>query len=302
MQVLLTGATGLIGPRLVKELAGRGHRLSVTSRSPEKVQAKLGPDITAYGWQPAVEPFPAQALEGTEALVNLLGEKVDQRWTDRAKRKIYESRVCGTRKIVDAMAKSDSIQKVLVNASAVGYYGPRGSEAIDENAEPGDDFLAKVTRDWESEALKAGDLEVRVVLIRTGVVLSPSGGALARMRTPFMLGLGGPVGGGRQYMPWIHIDDLVSIFAEAVENESYRGPVNATSPNPVTNREFSKKLGSQLSRPSLLPLPAPILRVALGEMAQIVTTGARVIPTRALEAGFNFDWPDLEPALSDLFS
>ncbi len=300
VRVLVTGATGFIGTKLVAELVRRGNEVVVTSRNPDRAKGKFDESVKIFSWKPLVEALPGEAIDEIDGVVNLMGEPIDQRWTEKAKAKIYESRITVTRKLVEAIGKHQHKPSALVNASAVGYYGPRGDEEVDEDSEPGDDFLADLTSKWEQEALNAGSLNMRVVTVRTGVVLSPDGGALARMLTPFKLGLGGPIGNGRHYMPWIHIDDLVSLFAEAVEDDRYHGPVNATAPNPVTNREFSKKLGQALGRPALLRLPTLILRIIYGEMSQIVTTGARAVPKFASMLGFNFSWPDLGQALSDL--
>ncbi len=300
MRILITGATGLIGTKLVAELTRRGHEVAVTSRSPDRAKGKFEKNVEIFGWKPLVEALPGEALDGIDAVVNLMGEPIDQRWTKKAKREIYESRVTGTRKLVEAIGEHESSPSVLISASAVGFYGPRGDEEADEYTEPGDGFLADLTSRWEQEAFRAGNLNIRVVAVRTGVVLSPDGGALARMITPFKLGLGGPISSGRHYMPWIHIDDLISIFVEALKDDRYQGPVNATAPNPVTNREFSKKLGQALGRPALLRMPTLLLRIIYGEMSQIITTGARAVPKFASMLGFNFSWPDLGQALSDL--
>ncbi len=300
MRILITGATGLIGTKLAAELTHRGYEVVATSRNPDKAKGKFEENVEIFGWKPLAEALPGEAMDGVDAVVNLMGEPIDQRWTKKAKREIYESRITGTRKLVEAIGERESEPSVLISASAVGYYGPRDDEEIDEDTKPGDDFLSDLTSRWEQEALKARNLSTRVVVMRTGVVLSPDGGALARMLTPFKLGLGGPIGSGRHYMPWIHIDDLVSLFADAVEDDRYKGPVNATAPNPVTNREFSKKLGQALGRPGPLRLPTIILRIIYGEMSQIVTTGARAVPKFASMLGFNFSWPDLGQALSDL--
>ena len=300
MRILVTGATGLIGTKLVAELTHRGHKVAVTSRNPDRAKGKFEKSVEIFGWKPLVGVLPGEAMDGVDAVVNLMGEPIDQRWTKRAKREIYESRVTGTRKLVEAIGEHESKPSILVNASAVGYYGPRSDEEIAEDAEPGDDFLSDLTSRWEQEALRAGDLSVRVVAVRTGIVLSPDGGALARMITPFKFGLGGPIASGRHYMSWIHIDDLISLFVEALEDDRYVGPVNATAPNPVTNREFSKKLGRALGRPALLRMPTLLLRIIYGEMSQIITTGARAVPKFASMLGLNFSWPDLGQALSDL--
>ena len=214
------------------------------------------------------------------------------------KERIWTSREAGTRCLVGGLREAEPRPGVLVSASGVGYYGPRGDERLDESAEPGDDFLAEVTQVWEAEAVAAEDLGLRVALVRTGVVLDRAGGALAKMLPPFRAGIGGPVAGGRQYMPWIHLDDLVGIYLAALDGDDWSGPINASAPEPVPNREFSKALGRALHRPAFAPVPAFALRILYGEMAEIVTTGQRAVPKRALELGYAFQHPDLDEALA----
>ena len=222
-----------------------------------------------------------------------------QRWTEEAKREIRESRELGTRRLVEGLAALAETErpKVLVSQSAIGWYGARGDQPLDESEPPGGDFLARVVADWESEARAAAELGVRVAMMRTGVVLSESGGALAKMLPPFKLGVGGPVAGGRQYVPWVHIDDVVGAIVCALDDDRVRGPVNVTAPEPVTNRELSKALGRVLRRPAVMPVPAFALRLLYGEMGSIVTTGARVVPARLAELGYRFRRPDLDDAL-----
>jgi uncharacterized protein (TIGR01777 family) len=271
MRITITGASGLIGRRLTTALEGRGDEVTPLSlRKEHDLKPKL---------------------EGRDAVVHLAGEPVAQRWTDDAKQRIRESRERGTRRLVEAL-KGTSV-KALISAGAVGYYGPRGDEKLDEDAPPGDDFLAQVCVAWEREAQQA---EQRVVIVRTGVLLDRNGGALEKMLLPFKLGAGGPIGGGDQYMPWIHIDDVVGIYVAAIDNE-WSGPINATAPEPVTNREFGKALGRALHRPAVLPTPAAAIKLLYGDMAMIVTEGQRVIPRRALELGYAFRYPELDAAL-----
>ena len=279
MRVAVTGASGLIGTRLSSALRARGDEVV-------GISLRSGP------------PSP-DALARCDAVVHLAGEEVAQRWTDKARERIRSSRVDGTRGLVAAIAGAQPRPRALVSASAVGYYGPRGDERLDEDAAPGDDFLAQTCVDWEREASAASEHGVRVVNVRTGVVLSKSGGALAKMLPPFRLGVGGPVAGGRQYLPWIHIDDLVGIYLAAVDNDDWSGPVNATAPEPVTNAEFSKALGRALHRPAIAPVPAFAIRLLYGDMAEIVTEGQRAIPARALQLGYTFAHPDLDEALAD---
>lgn len=303
MRVTVTGASGLIGEALVTRLAERGDEVTILTRDPDRAREQLR-DVTAVAWDPRGEPAPAAALQDRAAIVHLAGENVAQRWSSSAKRAIRESRVTGTRNLVEGLRALDADARpaVLVSSSAIGYYGARGEEPLDEDAPPGRDFLARVCVEWEEAARTAERLSTRVVTMRTGVVLDPRGGALAKMLTPFRLGLGGPIAGGAQYMSWIHLRDLVAMMLAAVERSEWSGPVNATAPAPVTNREFSKTLGRVLHRPAMAPLPALALRLAYGEMAQVLTTGARVVPARALVLGYSFAHPELEGALGDLLS
>jgi uncharacterized protein (TIGR01777 family) len=230
-------------------------------------------------------------------VVNLLGEPIAQRWSDSARREIHDSRVLSTRNLVTGLAELSEPPGVLVSQSGGGYYGPRGEEPVDESGAPGDDFLARLSVDWEGEARKAEELGVRVALTRTGVVLSPSGGALEKMLPFFKLGVGGPVAGGRQYVPWIHLDDVVGALIFCIDNPGARGPVNASAPEPVTNAELSKTLGRVLHRPAFAPVPAFAVKLLYGDMASVVTTGVRMVPRKLQELGYEFKHPDLEPAL-----
>jgi uncharacterized protein (TIGR01777 family) len=299
MRITVTGATGLIGSRLVASLRTRGDEVTVLSRDPESAQERLPGALEAVRWDLLREPAPSAALAGRDAVVHLAGENVAQRWTASAKRAIRESRVTGTRHLVQGIASlEDSARpRALVSASAIGYYGAHDDEPIDEEAPAGADFLAQTCSAWETEAVAAEQFGARVVRVRTGVVLNRDGGALGKMLTPFKLGVGGPVAGGRQYISWIHTDDLLGIVLAAIDSEQWRGPVNATAPQPQRNRDFSKALGRALHRPSLLPVPGAALRLLYGEMSEIVTTGARVLPVRALVLGYEFRHPQLDSAL-----
>ncbi len=302
LRVTVTGASGLIGPSLLAALHARGAQVTVLTRDPDRARAVLG-DVEAVRWDPLGEAAPAAALAGRDAVIHMAGEPVAQRWSAKAKHAIRESRVSGTRNLVAGLAQlgesddADARPRTLVSSSATGYYGAHGEEPLDEDAPPGSDFLARVCTEWEAAAAAAGELGVRVVQARTGVVLDRSGGALAKMLPPFRLGVGGPVAGGRQFISWIHPDDLVGIMLAAVTDERWRGAVNATAPAPVLNSLFAKVLGRVLGRPALLPVPGLALRVLYGEMAEIVTTGARVMPAKALVLGYEFAQPQLEPAL-----
>jgi uncharacterized protein (TIGR01777 family) len=301
MRVAVTGATGMIGAALVRELVARGDEVTALSRNAERASDALG--VPAQTWaDPKAEQPPLDALRGRDAVVHLLGEVIAQRWSGEAKREIRDSRVLSTRNLVTALGQlaSEERPRVLVSGSGAGWYGHRGDERLDEStATPGQDFLAQLSADWEGEARRAEELGVRVVLNRTGVVLSESGGALEKMLPFFKAGIGGPVAGGRQYVPWVHLDDVVGATAFALENEAAGGPVNLTAPEPVTNRELSKTLGRVLRRPAVAPVPALAVKALYGDMAQIVTTGQRAVPARLTELGYGFRQPELEAALRD---
>jgi uncharacterized protein (TIGR01777 family) len=297
MKVTVTGATGMLGRDVVRALMSRGDEVTALSRDAGRARDALG-DVRALEWKsPKIEPPPAEALAGQDGVVHLLGEPVAQRWSEDAKREIRESRVLSTRNLVGAAGVATPRPGVLVSQSASGWYGAQGDERLDESAPAADDFLARVVVDWEAEARKAEELGVRVVVTRTGVVLSQSGGALEKMLPPFKLGVGGPVAGGRQYVPWIHAEDVVGGMLFCLDNPAASGPVNLTAPEPVTNAELSKALGRVLKRPAFAPVPALAVKALYGEMSSIVTTGARVVPARLTELGYEFRQPDLEQAL-----
>ena len=295
MRVTVTGATGRIGTRLVGALRKRGDDVTVLSRNPDKARASL--QVEAHAWQPESEPAPAAALAGRDGVVHLAGEDVAQRWSDDAKRRLRSSRELGTRNLVTGLREADPRPGVLVSSSAVGFYGPRGDEPVTEDAAPGTDFLAQLCVAWEREASAAEELGLRVVRVRTGIVLDKDGGALAKMLPFFRLGVGGPVAGGRQYMPWIHIDDLVGIYLAALDGDSWSGAINGAAPAPATNKEFSKALGRALHRPAFAPVPSVAIRALYGEMAQIVVNGQRAVPQRAQALGFSFAHSELDEAL-----
>jgi uncharacterized protein len=297
MRVTLTGATGLIGSRLVAALRDRGDEVTVLSRDPARAGRRLG--VGAERWEPLEGRAPVHALAGRDAIVHLAGERVDQRWSDESRPRILASRETGTRNLIEGLRAAEPHPEVLVSASGVGYYGPRGDEVLDESAAPGTDFLARVCVAWEAEAERAEELGMRVVRMRTGVVLDRRGGALARMLIPFRLGVGGPVAGGEQWLPWIHVDDLVGLYLAAIDGDGWSGPVNASAPEPVRNREFSRALGRALRRPAVLPVPGAALRLLYGDMAEIVTEGQRAVPQRALEREYAFRHADLDAALRD---
>jgi uncharacterized protein (TIGR01777 family) len=297
MHVTITGATGTIGRALLRELRERGDEATALSRDAGRAASELG--VAAETWaRPQEAQPPAAALRGRDAVVHLLGETVAQRWSDSAKREIRDSRVRSTRLLVAALGELPAEERpgVLVCQSATGWYGARGDERLDEDEPAGDDFLAEVVRDWEAEARGAEEHGLRVVTTRTGVVLSEQGGALERMLPFFRLGIGGPVAGGRQYVPWVHLHDVVGGLLAALDG-GLSGPVNVTAPEPVTNRELSRTLGRVLGRPAFAPVPALAVRALYGEMATIVTTGQRAVPRRLTELGYVFRRPELEAAL-----
>jgi uncharacterized protein (TIGR01777 family) len=302
MRVLITGATGTIGLALADALRERGDTVVALSRDPERGQRVLGDDAEVHAWaRPTEESPPLEALRGTDAVVHLLGEPVAQRWTEQARQSIRDSRVLSTRLLVSALETLPDGERpgALVSQSAVGFYGPRGDAPLDEQTPAGDDFLAGVVVDWELEAQRASSA-VRVACTRTGVVLSPSGGALAKMLPFFRLGIGGPIAGGQQYVPWIHLEDVVGALLCCVDSDGAAGPVNVTGPNPVTNAELSRALGRVLGRPAVLPVPGIAVKLLYGDMAEVVTTGQRVVPARLRQLGYEFRHPELEEALHDV--
>jgi len=297
LRVTLTGATGLIGTRLLAALRAQGAELTVLSRNPDEARRRLDGDVEVAGWQSAGEAAPAEALSGRDAVVHMAGEPIAQRWSARVKQALRESRVAGTRNLLAGLRAAATRPGLLISSSAIGYYGPHGEEPLDEEAPAGEGFLAEICAAWEQEAQRAAELEMRVVILRTGVVLDSRGGALAKMLPPFQLGVGGPVAGGKQFISWIHAEDIVGLMAAALRDERWSGPVNATAPTPVSNRDFSRALGRALHRPALLPVPGLALQALYGEMSEIVTSGARVVPAKALVLGYSFAHPELDEAL-----
>ena len=298
MRITLTGATGRIGLSLVEALTGRGDDVAVLTRDPDGARAKLPAGVQAVAWDPKAGPAAAEALAGRDAVVHLAGEDVGQRWSKQVKQEILESRELGTRNLVEGLRAAEPRPGVLVSASASGFYGPRGDEPVDEAQPAGDDFLADVVVRWEREAQAADALGVRVVCMRTGIVLAADSGALSKMLPPFKLGAGGPVAGGRQYMPWIHLDDVVGMYLQAIDDDRWSGAVNVAAPEPVTNKDFSKALGKALHRPAVSPVPAFALKALYGEMSTIVLNGVNMVPARAGELGYAFRHPEVGEALS----
>lgn len=297
MKVLVTGATGLVGTALGAALKADGHEVFRLTRS----EPKEGNDIT---WNPNSHDLPKARLEGLDAVVHLAGENIaGKRWTKAVKEELRKSRVDNTKFLCDTLAQLQQPPKTLICASAIGYYGIRGNEILTESTTPGTGFLADLCRDWEAACEPARKMGMRVVNLRIGVVLSPKGGALAKMLTPFRMGVGGVIGSGRQYWSWVAIDDVVGAIQFCLTNSHMSGPVNATAPTPVTNTEFTKTLGSVLGRPTIFPMPAFAARLALGEMADDLLLGsARVMPFRLSESNFQFKYPKLDDALRSLLN
>jgi uncharacterized protein (TIGR01777 family) len=293
MKILITGATGLIGTRLQATLREGGHDLLLASRKPPKDESFVQWDINEGFAEPA-------RLEGIDAVIHLAGETLNGRWSDAKKKAIRESRVLGTRNIVDAISNLKQRPRVLVSSSAIGFYGDRGDDLMTETSPPGKGFLPEVCREWEAEARRAEDAGIRTVLLRAGIVLSKDGGALGTMLMPFKLGIGGVIGSGKQWMSWVSLDDHAAVVKYALENETIRGAVNSVSPNPVMNEEFTKTMGEVLYRPTFIPVPEFAVHLAFGEMGDtLLLDSTRVAPKRLDDAGFKFNFPDLKKALEN---
>ena len=293
MNVLISGASGLVGSELVTFLTQNGHHIKRLVRKEPKA------DANEIKWEPASSEIEQTALEGLDAVVHLAGENIaGGRWTSQRKALIRDSRVQGTRLLSETLAKLERPPKVLVSASAIGFYGDRGNEVLNEESNPGSNFLAQVCKEWEAACEAAGKKDIRVVNLRFGVILSAAGGALAKMLLPFKMGVGGVVGSGSQYMSWIAIDDAVGAIQHALLTESLHGAVNVVAPTPVTNREFTKTLGRVLKRPTLFPMPAFAARLAFGEMAdELLLASTRVEPAKLISNNFQFQFPELEDGL-----
>lgn len=297
MKILITGATGFLGRRVCEVLSQAGHTLIALSRDPTKAKQRVPALTEAFRWDALGE-----ALKGCDAIVHLAGETVAGRWTNAKKRAIRDSRVVSTRNLVNALAPLSARPRVLISASAIGYYGDRGEEALTEDSSPGSDFLSQVCRDWESEAARAESFGIRVVRLRIGLVLGPGGGALQAMLPLFKLGLGGPMGSGNQFWSWVHRDDVAGAIAFALEREDLRGPINMTAPQPVRQREFAQVLGRLLRRPAILPAPAFALKIALGEFASELLSSKKVLPQRLQQVGYRFRFAELESALQEILA
>lgn len=300
MRVLVTGASGLIGSALCDALLARGDSVVGLSRDPKRAR-RTNPSVVWHPWEPTLERPPAEALENVDAAVNLEGEKINQRWSRDAKRRIMESRRTGTRNLVAAIAALERKPRVLVSGSAIGFYGDRGEALVDESAEPGKGFDADVVCEWEAAAREIEGSGVRLAVVRTGHVLDPRGGLLGELLPPFKLGLGGPIAGGRQYMSWIHVDDEVGILLWALDEEKVSGTINATAPNPVTNRELARAIGRVLHRPASMPVPGFVLDLKFGgEFGNVLRGGQRVMPRRALDLGYEFRYTEIDAAMTSL--
>ena len=301
MKVAITGATGFIGKYVIDRLRKEGFTPVVLTRSPEKAAKAFGASVEAHAWNPEKEVAPASVLEKVEAVIHLAGEGIaNGRWTEKRKKKILDSRVIGTRNLVAGInGLRGKKPSVLVSASAIGFYGNRGSEALSESSLLGNGFLSDVCSAWEEEAKKV-DPAVRLVLTRIGIVLGREGGALQKLLPLFKLGGGGPVGTGKQYMSWIHVQDVAGLIVFAVKNTGIQGPMNAVAPKPVTNSEFTKALGKAVHRPAFFPAPAFGIKLALGELSCLVLHSQRVTPEVAQKAGYSFSFPDIDSALTDL--
>lgn len=301
MRVVVTGATGFIGQHLVNQLRKEGISPVLLTRKVATAQKVFGPDIEAHAWNPETEPAPASVLETADAVIHLAGEGIaNRRWTEKQKAKILNSRILGTRNLVTAInGLKGKKPSTLVSASAIGFYGNRGSEILNEASLLGNGFLSDVCSAWETEARKV-DSSVRLVTPRIGIVLGKEGGALTKLLPLFKLGGGGPVGTGKQYMSWIHVQDVVGLLIFALKNASVKGPMNTVAPHPVTNAAFSKALGKAVHRPAFMPAPAFALQLAMGELSALVLHSQRVIPEVAEKAGYKFIYPEIQPALDQI--
>jgi uncharacterized protein (TIGR01777 family) len=294
MNILITGGTGFIGTPLTQELRKSGNDVTVTTRRQTDTKEKLS-------WNPP-GLIPQNIISKFDGIINLAGEPIaPARWTEERKKGILSSRIDTTRALVESIKAADTKPKVLISASAIGYYGPHGDESLTEDTPPASDFLADVCVKWEAEALKAQESGVRVVTVRIGGVLEADGGALPQMIIPFKFFIGGPIGSGKQWFSWIHRDDVVGIMRYALENESVSGSVNATAPNSVTNKQFSTALGKALNRPSCLAVPGFMVELTLGELGAVLLTGQKVLPEKVLKAGYKFKYEDIEAALAAIF-
>jgi uncharacterized protein (TIGR01777 family) len=307
MRVFVTGGTGLVGSRLVKKLLERGDQVTLLTRRLSVAKDLFGAGCTPVEGDPMMPGEWMKPLGDCDGVIHLAGENIfAKRWKEEFKALLFDSRIKSTQNIVQALAmqpkRPDGTPKVLVNASAIGYYGPRGDEELDETSSPGQDFLAHLCVEWEKAARAIEPVGVRLAMVRVGVVLDKKGGALKQMLTPFKLGMGGPVGNGKQYVSWIHHEDMTGLFLMALDNPLASGPINGTAPNPVTSKAFGKALGAALHRPAFMPTPVLMLRLAFGEVTNILATGQRVIPKKAMALGYAYKYPTVEIALSSIIA
>lgn len=301
MKVMVTGATGFVGKELIKKLNEKGHEIMVLTRNPDTARFHLPVHCGIRYWNPVSHGIPPSTLKGVDAVINLAGEGIaDGRWSPERKRKLAQSRVLSVRRLIDAMNYMNNKPKVFVSASAIGFYGDRGDELLDESSSEGKGFLSEVCRGWENEIIKAKDLGIRTIAFRIGVVLGHDGGAMSKMLPPFKLGVGGRLGSGSQWMSWIHINDLVNMMVHAIENPSIDGIYNAVSPNPVRNRRFTRILGQVLKRPTIFPVPKFVLKIILGELSELLLGSQRVIAKKFSDTGFEFKYPQIQEALQEV--
>ncbi|GMQ78517.1 MAG: TIGR01777 family oxidoreductase [Anaerolineae bacterium] len=306
MQIVITGGTGTIGRALTALLTSEGHDVVILSRNPKAHLNMEADGVAIKKWQVESLVGWGPLIDGADVVVNFAGENLagdkffPDRWNDTKKQRISESRIAAGQAVNQAIKKAQKKPAVLIQASAIGYYGPRGDEVVTETSEPGQDFLSNICVEWESTTAPVEELGVRRVIIRTGLILTTDSGPLAKLLVPFKLFAGGPFGSGKQWWSWIHLEDVVKAVRFLMENKSASGPINLTAPNPTTNREFSKELGRVMFRPSFVPLPAFVMKLAIGDAATLVLDGQRVIPQRLQQLGFSFSYPDLNLALRDL--
>ena len=299
MNLVITGASGFIGSHLVEHLSKQFHTVKLLSRNPPLRQN--APKKEWLAWKPGVSGPWEQAIDGADGIINLAGEPIaGKRWSEAQKQELRASRINATKSLASAIAKANAKPRFLISSSAVGYYGPHGDEILTEESSPGNDFLSRLCVEWEDEARKAETYGVRVALVRTGIVLGKGKGALAKMVPPFKIFMGGPLGSGKQWMPWIHIDDHIGLLSFLMEKDNASGAFNGTAPDPVTMEEFSKALGEALNRPSWAGVPASVLSMLLGEMADMLLTGQRALPQAALKLGYHFKYPKVREALESL--
>ena len=300
MKILITGATGFIGRHLILYLREQGHNIVALTRDSETAPVRLPVACPVFSWPDASQPPPGEAFAGVDAVIHLAGKNILGRWTAKVKQEIVRSRVESTLQLIAAMRDLPQKPAVMISMSGTGFYGDRGEEMLDESAAPGKGFFTELCQQWEQAGRGAEKLGIRTVQLRTGMVLGHDGGAMRAMLPPFRMGLGGRIGSGRQWMSWIHVRDLAGLMLHAIENESIAGPVNAVSPHPVTNADFTRTLGKVLKRPTVFPVPGLVLSLLLGEAGRVALDSQRVVCRKAIDAGYEFKFPDLQEALADV--